>query len=130
MIVYLDSSAATKLVMEEPESAALLSYLSSTPSEHDMMTSSILLETELRRAAARNRVDQKRVTAMLDRLDLTGLERDMFTAAGLLPGEHLRSLDALHIVAALRTPADVFVSYDARQSDAARACGLAVVTPA
>ncbi|WP_142060425.1 PIN domain-containing protein [Pseudonocardia kunmingensis] len=47
-----------------------------------------------------------------------------YREAGLLPGRHLRSLDALHVAAALRRDADVMLSYDHRQLAAADAVGL------
>ncbi len=87
MIAYLDTSAAAKLVWREPESEALRGFLA----ERDAGTvrSSMLLETELRRAAARNRVPQERVTTVLDRLELADLGREMLTYAGLMPGDRL-----------------------------------------
>lgn len=129
MIAYLDASAAAKLMMREAESESLRTVLGDAVTAGGTVTSSVLLETELRRAATRNGVDQLAVTAVLDLLDLTALQRDMFTAAGLLMGTALRTLDALHVIAALRTPADLFVSYDARQLDAARRAGLRVASP-
>ena len=51
-----------------------------------------------------------------------------YRAAGLIPGNDLRTLDALH-VAAIRVEADALVTYDARMRDAAAAIGLAVVQP-
>lgn len=43
----------------------------------------------------------------------------------------LRALDAIHVVAALDlSPVDAFVSYDQRQSAAARLAGLRTVAPA
>jgi len=59
------------------------------------------------------------------------LEPDAVTyrTAGLLPGTHLRSLDALHVAAALQGDCRAMVSYDLRQSDAARAAGLQVEAP-
>jgi predicted nucleic acid-binding protein len=69
------------------------------------------------------------VTAILDGIDTFELSRSSFTSAGILPDEDLRSLDALHIVAALRINADVVVSYDQRQLDAAEAAGLRVHSP-
>lgn len=50
-------------------------------------------------------------------------------AAGLLPGPHVRSLDALHVVAALQTDCRLMLSYDGRQTDTARVAGLAVEAP-
>lgn len=48
---------------------------------------------------------------------------------GLLPGGHLRSLNALHLTAALRVDADIMVTYDQRQADAAETAGLPVLAP-
>jgi len=44
----------------------------------------------------------------------------------------LRSLDAIHLASALTLgdELDAFVTYDARQADAARAAGLTVESPA
>jgi predicted nucleic acid-binding protein len=42
----------------------------------------------------------------------------------------LRSLDAIHVLAAVAlSPLDAFVSYDERQSAAARLAGLRTVAP-
>jgi predicted nucleic acid-binding protein len=53
------------------------------------------------------------------------------TAAGIDPPQ-LRSLDAIHLAAALAIGDDLeaFICYDARLADAARAAGLTVVVPA
>lgn len=69
------------------------------------------------------------VTAVLDRLDIYELDRAAYREAGLLPGRHLRSLDALHVAGALRIGADVMITYDARQAGAAEAAGLPVAFP-
>ncbi len=53
----------------------------------------------------------------------------MFGAA-LLPGTDLRSLDALHLAAAIRIGVDRVVTYDSRMSESARALGVEVVAPA
>lgn len=47
----------------------------------------------------------------------------------LLPGDSLRSLDALHLAAAVRLGADVVLTYDARMIGAATELGFAVVSP-
>jgi len=130
LIVYLDSSAAAKLAWDEAESKVLRDFLARFDDVPNAIRSSVLVDTEVRRAAARNGVSQARVSAALEKLELADIVREMFTSAGLLPGPGLRSLDALHITTALRMEADAFVTYDTRQADAARACGLAVVAPA
>jgi len=53
----------------------------------------------------------------------------LFREAGLFPGAALRSLDALHLAAAVRLGADAVVTYDARMATSARGLGLAVVAP-
>lgn len=49
-------------------------------------------------------------------------------AVRALEGSSLRGMDVIHIGAAQVCEADVFVSADARQCEAARAAGLQVVT--
>jgi hypothetical protein len=93
------------------------------------LISSALLETELRRLAIRLELDQSMVTELLTRVDLVDPPRSLFHEAGLLPGTHLRSLDALHLGTALRVDSDTFLAYDARLLDAARSVGLQVHSP-
>ena len=127
---YLDTSAAAKLLIDEPESDALAAYLERAVDEGDAVGSSRLLETELRRLGIRLAIPQEHVTLVLERLDLLIPDDDVFRAAGLMPGPALRSLDALHVAAALRWGADAVVTYDERQAVATRAVGLGVEAPA
>ncbi|WP_022885511.1 type II toxin-antitoxin system VapC family toxin [Glaciibacter superstes] len=131
MIIYLDTSAVGKLIVEEAESTALAGYLDERAADDEtIIASSSLLETELRRLADRVRISQVVVTEVLRRFTLVDMERGVFREAGLiLPGSSLRSLDALHIAVAVRTAADEFVTYDLRQAEAARSVGLTVVNP-
>lgn len=128
MTLYLDASAAAKLLVDEAESEALAAYLDTGIEEHDLV-SSALLETELRRLAVRLDLAQSDVTDLLSRVDLVDPPRSLFHQAGLLPGPHLRSLDALHLSTALLVGADGLLAYDARLLDAARSLGLGVATP-
>lgn len=128
MIVYVDTSAAVKLLLDEPESGALARHMSSlTPS--DEVVSSQLLETELRRAATRRDLPQGVVSEILAGIDLIEPERDFFHEAGLLPGPGLRSLDALHLVTAIKTGADRVLAYDRRLLAAADSIGIATLSP-
>lgn len=88
-----------------------------------------LLETELRRLAQREEIPGAAVSMVLDRVSLHALTRSVYTQAGLLPGRNLRSLDALHISAALRLEVDVAVIYDLRMRDGAVENGLRVLAP-
>lgn len=124
-VVYLDTSAAVKLLSDERESDGLRSYLD----EGLAVVSSDLLETELRRIGVRHRIDQVLITAVLDGVTLTPLTRDQFREAGLYPQVGLRSLDALHLAGALGIEASAILTYDIRLTEAARAHGLEVIAP-
>ncbi len=129
MIAYIESSAAAKLLVSEAASATLADYLDQLAAGESSLISSVLLETELRRLAVRDNLQQLVVTALLDRLDVIDLDREMYREAGLLPEKTLRSLDAIHVAAGLRGGADVMVTYDGRQAAAAALSGLRVVAP-
>lgn len=125
-ILYLDTSAAVKLLSAEPESMPLRRFLDEGP----LLVSSDLLETELRRIGVRHRLDQVLITAVLDGVTLTPLTREQYREAGLFPQEGLRSLDALHLAGALGVEATAILTYDLRLAEAARAHGLEVLAPA
>lgn len=126
---YLDTSAAAKLLVEEIESDALVAFLERAVEAGDVLGSSRVLETELRRLGIRLAIPQEHVTLVLERLDLLITDDEVYRTAGLLPSSSLRSLDALHVAAALRWGADAVVTYDERQALAARAVGLEVAAP-
>ena len=125
-VVYVDTSALGALLVEQLESDALESWLDQTS---DMLVSSDLLEVELRRLAVREGVDQADVTRLLDGVSLAALDRAVYRSAGLLPMPYLRTLDALHLEAAMRLDAAAVLTYDRRLSKAARSVGLRVVAP-
>lgn len=124
---YVDTSAALKLIVEEPESAALCAAIDD---EAPDLVACLLLETELRRVVSREpAITQAMVSELLATISLYELPPALFTEAGLLPGQGLRSLDALHLSAAIRLQVDRVVTYDHRMSDAAAELGMAVVSP-
>lgn len=129
MTVYLDTSAAAKLLVEEPESSALASYLDGLDATEELI-SSILLEPELRRFGIRLEIPQATISGLLDQVALVEVSRSVFREAGLLPGPLLRSLDALHIATALRLDVRMLVTYDDRMIAAATEVGLTTVSPA
>ena len=125
---YLDTSAALKLLVEEPESVALADELRRRGAE---LVACLLLETELRRVVAREpALTQHAVSELLRGVDLYELPPPLFAEAGLLPGAHLRSLDALHLAAAVRLEVEAVITYDARMSEAATSLGMTVLAPA
>jgi uncharacterized protein len=133
-LVYLDASALVKLVREEPESTGLRAYLD----EADLVSSELVL-TEvpraIRRAAAHDpelpaELLVERTGELLEAVALLPLDRPLLAAAGALAEPALRALDAIHVAAAVDLePIDAFVSYDERQSAAARLAGLRTAAP-
>lgn len=129
MAHYLDTSALVKLVVAEPETAALRTWLSEV--NRDPVASN-LARTELLRAvrrAAPDRVLQAR--AVLDSITITDVTTSLFEQAGRLDPTALRSLDAIHLAAALDLGDDLdsLVTYDDRLAEAARSNGIAVTAP-
>lgn len=129
MPVYLDSSAAVKLIVREPESEALERWLR----PYDVLASSTLLRTELLRAVRRGaprRIAQ--VRAALTAFTLRAVDDEILDAAGDIPPTSIRSLDAIHLATALRLAdeLDAIVTYDRRMMEAAGLLGLPVASPA
>ena len=130
MAYYLDTSAAVKLVVAERGSTALRRWLET---RDERVFSSDLLRTELlrstRRAAPQHMVQAR---AILDSLVLLTLSTAICERAAMLEPELLRSLDALHLAAALEVGDELegMVTYDRRMAEAARALGVSVVAPA
>lgn len=124
--VYVDTSALGALLVDQPESSALLEWLDSTEAT---LVSSDLLETELRRLAVREGLDHSDVTRLLEGVGLAALDRAVYRSAGFLPMPYLRTLDALHLEAAMRLDVDAVLTYDHRFGQAARAVGLQVIAP-
>lgn len=123
---YLDTSAAAKLLVAEEESVPLAEW-ADTAGAHLVATH--LLETELRRFTARHSLPQADASAILTRVDIYDLPPSLYREAGLLPGKTLRSLDALHLAAAIRLDVDALVTYDVRLIEAAESAGLGVHAP-
>jgi hypothetical protein len=127
--VYLDASAAVKLVVSEPESASVRQFVASQLTR----VSSRVLAVELMRAVTRaspGALDQAR--ALLDVTEFVELDVVIAERAALLEPVGFRSLDAIHLGSALELgdELDAFVTYDPRQADAARELGLSVALPA
>ena len=98
-----------------------------------LFVSSDLLRTEAVRAARRSRLPlyMLRVEDGISQLDLIRIDAARYTAAGVVDPPELRSLDAIHLAAALSLADDLegLVTYDGRLAAAARAHGITVVSP-
>lgn len=134
-VAYLDASAFVKLVVSEPESAALRDFLDGAES----IFSAAILLTEVgravRRAATLGRVDAApllaRADELLDSLVLLEVDRALLREAVAIHPESVRSLDAIHLAAARTLESDLsaFATYDQRLATAAAGYGLPVVSP-
>ncbi|MEZ5236137.1 MAG: type II toxin-antitoxin system VapC family toxin [Acidimicrobiales bacterium] len=129
MACYLDTSALVKLVVEEPETKALRAWLAAADRSP---VSCDLARTELLRAVRRAAPDRiVRAREVLDAITLVSVRTAIFEQAGRLDPSVLRTLDALHLAAALDLgdDLDVIVTYDERLAQAATANGVAVSRP-
>ena len=130
MIIYVDTSAAMKLLVQEHESEALAERLQQAMAGTDTLVSSLLLHTELHCAANRRQeqFSPAAVSAVLSAMALVDVESGGLTTAPLLPGR-LRSADAIHLAAALRVDARAMAVYDEELSAAAKQAGIQVLSP-
>jgi len=129
MAHYLDTSALVKLVVVEPASDALYEWLSA---DDRQPVASDLVRTELLRAVRRASPDQMvRARDVLDAITLIRADTGTFERAALLDPAQLRSLDAVHLAAALELGDDLeaIVTYDDSLAEAATLNGARVVAP-
>ncbi|MGY5765508.1 type II toxin-antitoxin system VapC family toxin [Brachybacterium sp. DNPG3] len=135
MIVYLDTSAVLKLIIEEPESAAMREAFAAWQADGADLVSSFLLFTELHRAAARRGLggaDGTGGSAVIDMvlagIGLIDVDRSHLVAAARESGG-LRSADAIHLAVARSVEADLLVVHDRELFAAARSAGVAPIAP-
>ena len=132
MTTYVDSSALTKLYVDEPASALAVEILSVDP----VLATSMLSLVEVRRALARHFTGINLVRARelfeadLDRMALIEPTESIWNYAADIAEElGVRSFDAVHLAVAKRLEVASlrFVTFDIRQAQAARLLGLNVV---
>ena len=129
-MIYADSSALMKLLIIEPETAALGAWLearSDTP-----VVSSQLTIVEVIRSCRRANADALPAARILmSTLDLIPISREVVDAAAELSGTLLRSLDAIHLATAVTIGAGLtqFLSYDRRLTESAQAAGMVTAQP-
>lgn len=129
MAWYLDTSAFLKLVVSESRSAAMTKW---ARGHADDLCSSDLLRTEALRVARRHSPEAlTRARAALDTIVILRLTADLFDHAADLDPGILRTLDALHLAAALSLgdELDAVVTYDLPLTEAAALHGVSVLTP-
>jgi predicted nucleic acid-binding protein len=126
--VYLDSSALVKLIIAEPESAALRRYLADEPER----ASCALARVEVHRAVrGHGSLALTRARRLLSRLHLVQIDDELLDVAATLDPRVLRSLDAIHLAAAHLFGGELtaIVTYDRRMATAAGLVELTVAAP-
>jgi uncharacterized protein len=128
-VAYLDSSALLKLVVREEETSRLEADLAG----REGLVTSWLAVVECRRAARRagQRRILQRVDEVFEAVYLLDLSPAVIERAATIEPATVRSLDAIHLAAALSVDdADLdLITYDDRMADCARTNGLRVVQP-
>jgi predicted nucleic acid-binding protein len=127
-LVYADSSALVKLVIEEPESSALDRYLAGGPV---MATSRIALVEVPRAVGLANAAPEPAAEAvrLVESCMLIDVADALLRAAAALTSRSVRTLDAIHLASALRIGPDEILTYDRRLATAAGEHRLVVVSP-
>jgi len=130
-MLYLDSSALVKLVVAEPESAALLNLLRTSPIRVSSTLSLAEVPRALRRAGFSSGA-RRRARDVLARVNLVDVDRRVLSGAAALDPAELRTLDAIHLATALSIREDLLavVTYDRRLTAAAQRAQLEVLAPA
>ncbi len=131
MAQYVDSSALAKLYVREPDSESahrLLdvdqAWVTAAHSFVEVRRVLAIRQDGRPLAAARSAFIRDWERVLVVELDSTTCA----SAATIAESTRARTLDALHLAAAMRAvPGQRFVTFDVRQADAARQLGFAVV---
>ena len=127
--LYLDTSALGRVLLGEPDSQAILRELG----RFDRHIASRLLRVELRRLALRHgRLED--ADQLLAGVALIPVEEATLAAAETVPPPTVATLDAIHLVTALRLAdaglLDAVMTYDPHLATGAQQHGLSVLAPA
>ena len=139
MWAYFDTSALVKRYIDEAGRRDVLQLLR----RHDCITSAVLpveLRSAVRRRVSEGSLDTERVPEILKRVardraywTLVEVASDVIAAAETLVATYpIRALDAIHVASAqlfatrMTAPRLIFVSADARQTEAAAAVGMMI----
>ena len=130
-IVYADTSALLKRVLIGPQSDALRTVLRERHDAGDVLASSSLAWLEVYRSLRRL---QTMDLELLASSALSGIVEIPLTEAALTQArrvgpETLRSLDAIHLTAAVAVGATSMLTYDDRLGGAANLLGFEVLAP-
>jgi predicted nucleic acid-binding protein len=126
--VYVDTSALGRVLLGEPDAPAVLRELA----RFEQHVASRLLRVELRRLALRYGLIEA-AGELLGTVALVPLEQTFLDDAELVPPATVTTLDAIHLVTALRLAGagllDTVMTYDSRLAEGASHHGLSVLAP-
>ena len=126
--IYVDTSALARVLLAEPDAAVIRSTLG----RYSAWWSSRLLVVELRRLAKRTALERP-AEHFLSEIRLVDLDRAAVERASRLDPVELRSLDALHLEAAITLTGAgqvaAVLTFDHRLQAACAHHGLAVEAP-
>lgn len=127
--LYIDASALVKLVLSEPESAAVEALASTS-----QLFSSAIVTVETHRAilvAGGGDALRARADAVIATVALVEVTEPIRAAAASAEPQLLRTLEAIHLASALGLgdQLDAMLVYDRRLSEAAVQAGLIVSAP-
>lgn len=132
-MIYLDTSALTKLLIDEPETPALRTWLAERLKPGDSAATSVIGRIELLRVIVRQGDSEhmERARFLLEGLDLLPLSDAVVALAETIGPSTLRSLDAIHLAAAKQIERELsaFVTYDHRLLEGCGQVGLPAVAP-
>jgi predicted nucleic acid-binding protein len=143
-MIYFDTCALLKLIRSDAASGALGAFIDARPETR--WFSSEVATTELARTVrrlnhddhgrliddARLRVELGHAENLCAQLDLIAVSSRVLREAGEIEQPFLRTLDAIHLAAAVSMGAalSAFITYDKRLAGAAQEAGLPVLSPA
>jgi uncharacterized protein len=127
--IYLDTSALGRIVLDEPDSAAIGAALAA----FDAVVSSRLLRIELHRVGLRTGIDREEIETWLAGVSLVPMDDAILSAAESVSPASVATLDAIHLATALQLAAERHVAsimtFDVRLAEGAREHGLTVLAP-
>ncbi len=129
-LLYLDSSAIVKFVLAEPETDALVEFLTGWPERISSVLARVEVLRAVRRAGVREAV-YRRAESVVARIGLVGIDAAVLRLAEDLEPQELRTPEAIHLATALSVGEELggLISYDASLSRAATSSGISVIAP-
>ena len=132
-MIYIDTSALTKLLITERETPELQAWLATQSDQGEYAATSALGRVELMRVVARygEPGQSERARYLLDGLDILPLTEPVIALAETVGPPTLRSPDAIHLASAAQIEQELtaFVAYDHRLLEGCREVGLATASP-